>query len=193
MTDFCLLVLVASHSFMHECSIAGETFVSTCPDDYRVPMCMYWDEAARSWSTEGCALHWASTQRMVCNCTHLTGFAGSFRARSERVADVVGHIDDVTVEDVKENLGVVIGFGVLLLVFASCMCYGCYADYHDAKMLATGVMSASGGSLKVRAWHTGVLSSPSHSQATVCVCWHFCRALESPRHRRSCVAWCSTP
>ena len=53
----------------------------------------------------------------------------------QRFAEVLGHIDDITVEEVVENLPVIIGLALLIFTFWGLLLYGCYKDRADAAAL----------------------------------------------------------
>lgn len=117
--------------------VALHSYVSTCPTSFRPPRCVFWDVGFRRWSGEGCTLHEVSNKAATCRCTHLSDMAASFAARRQRFAAVLGHIDDITVEEVVASLPVIIGLSVLLIILWTLLVMGCIWDRRDrAKFLA---------------------------------------------------------
>lgn len=107
---------------VHDCTTVGQTYPVGCPLESRLPACIYWDVPTAAWSSEGCTLQQASIDRVYCSCNHLTNFAGTFEARLERLSQVVGHTDDITVEEVRSSIHIVVGLAVILVLSFFCIC-----------------------------------------------------------------------
>ena len=60
----------------------------TCPSLQWTPSCGYWNTAAQRWAHDGCKLAAVSASGFYCSCSHLTAFAGRFRAVAADQRDV---------------------------------------------------------------------------------------------------------
>jgi hypothetical protein len=66
----------------------GQPALFTCPALTPVPACVWFDTAARSWSSAGCRGATVSATGVTCACSHLTDFAVRFAILEDAAADV---------------------------------------------------------------------------------------------------------
>ena len=51
-----------------------------CPPPKLEGGCLYWNEAASNWTSDGCIATYIDADTLICECTHLTDFAARFDA-----------------------------------------------------------------------------------------------------------------
>jgi hypothetical protein len=85
------LLSVSLYDGGREVSVEGlpRPFLLRIPHAFALPEnssaeCRWWNESAQEYDTSGCWVHEELDDATVCACTHLTGFALSFRKGDER-------------------------------------------------------------------------------------------------------------
>ncbi len=61
------------------CSESG-IYETQCPPPRLQGGCLYWNEAAQNWTSDGCTPTYIDADTLICACTHLTDFAARFDA-----------------------------------------------------------------------------------------------------------------
>ena len=93
----------------------------TCPVYYPVSSCTYWDTKTLSWSDEGCK-YWKTDDVngvAYCNCTHLTAFTSDVQSElqsSSSFADTTRSAEDLTGQDIIQNIGIIV---TLLVIWSA--------------------------------------------------------------------------
>jgi hypothetical protein len=104
----------ASQTFDVQCENSTGAIGFNCPNWQTGGSCKFWDDASGSWRTDGCE-YWYSdfeTGITVCNCSHLTDFAGQeeslWEEQSSTFVSTTSSASDLTVQDVQDNIGILL-------------------------------------------------------------------------------------
>eukprot|EP00931_Biecheleriopsis_adriatica_P014098 TRINITY_DN11573_c0_g1_i5.p1 TRINITY_DN11573_c0_g1~~TRINITY_DN11573_c0_g1_i5.p1 ORF type:complete len:1320 (-),score=272.19 TRINITY_DN11573_c0_g1_i5:282-4172(-) len=100
--------------------------------------CVFWDEEAGDWSTEGCVVDEASNKTQTCcRCDHLTSFAAAAQKALCKFCNVnLDHMKDPSkwFEIKWEEPGVYVVAGLCFLLYSPCILLAC-RDKRDWKQL----------------------------------------------------------
>lgn len=105
-------------------------------DDKKATVCKYFNKKNNTWSTDGLSLSSENNDSMVCNCSHLTDFAGSLDLKVA-ATDTITNTDDTEVWYTTDaNFGVyscVIYFGGFMIISLLLSCFK-FSKY-DSKIM----------------------------------------------------------
>jgi len=73
----------------------GQSVTYECPEIGLLPLCAFWDEYLRRWSTAGCSVAKVTDTSVVCACNHLTEFAARFAALADEQRDIFARSADI--------------------------------------------------------------------------------------------------
>ena len=122
-------------------------------DDKKATVCKYFNKNNNTWTTDGLSLSSENNDSMVCNCSHLTDFAGSLDLK---VANTITNTDNTDVWYTTDaNFGVyscVIYFGSFMMISLLLSCFK-FSKY-DSK-----IMDRSSAS-PIRAEHVDMTQDP---------------------------------
>ncbi len=131
-------------------SDGGANITFKCAANAMTAGCVFFDEGKLEFSSEGCVLLGVSQDSILCECSHLTSFAGRFSQLatsnqrtvtqgSSRVADIGQQAGQIrSADDFLQVVGdnepfVVIFVWLLFVLFAALLCITCNLDARQQK------------------------------------------------------------
>ena len=132
---------------MAETKLQSKLFSSRCArydsheggKTHAKPTCMFFDEKASTWSTDGCAFEEIEDGHSVflkCKCNHMTTFMGAIEFIPNEIAAVVDGIQNVDFDEVLEKSSLVFYLqGSLIVLYFIFLVVFSRKDAHDSRRL----------------------------------------------------------
>jgi hypothetical protein len=105
-----------------------------CPSIRAQPVCTFWREDMRRWSSVGCTVVNVTEDSVVCACTHLTAFAARFAALAADNADTFAVATRLGSADYSKATFMLKVVGSILLVLLASSLFAWRADHRGAEL-----------------------------------------------------------
>ncbi len=121
--------IVSNVTEVGESGDIGELREAECPAPKLEGGCLYWNEAAQNWTSDGCTPTYIDADTLICECTHLTDFAARFDAVLESNLNVFNNFGSIYTLETFLRLWPLYAFiGAWLITFIAVLVLLSYFD-----------------------------------------------------------------